>query len=97
MKRLLKALRVAFEAFKMVYKGWEVNSYEKFEDSGKYLEGTVWYDRGNTGLQSGISGWNISRKGYTYSRLYKTPFEAIPEVERLVAESNFSRRTSLKE
>ena len=50
-----------------------------------YLEGTIWYDRGNTGLHSGSSGWNISRKAYTYSHHYKTPFEAIPEVEKLVA------------
>ena len=82
---LLKALRVSFEVFRMVYKGWEVNSYEKFEDTGMYLEGTIWYDRGNTGLHSGSSGWNISRKAYTYSHHYKTPFEAIPEVEKLVA------------
>ncbi len=94
MKNLLKALRVAFEAFKMVYKGWEVNSYEKFEETGKYLEGTIWYNRGNIGLQSGISGWNISRKAYTYSRLYKTPFEAIPEVERLVAKRNNDKNFS---
>lgn len=88
MKNLLKALRVAFEAFKMVYRGWEVNRYEKFEENGKYLEGTIWL---------GISGWYISKDCCTFLQKYKTPFEAIPEVERLVAESNFSRRTSLKE
>jgi hypothetical protein len=34
MKNLIKALRVAFEAFKMVYRGWTITGYEKFEDNG---------------------------------------------------------------
>ena len=85
MKKLTKALRVAFEVFKMVYRGWEVNQYEKFEENGKYLEGIIWYDRGNTGLQLGISGWYISKDCCTFLQKYKTPFEAIPEVEKLVA------------
>ena len=84
---LLKALRVSFEVFRMVYKGWEVNSYEKFEDNGMYLEGTIWYDRGNTGLHSGSSGWNISRKGYSYSTYYKTPYEASNKVKLLLSKN----------
>ena len=84
MTNLLKALRTSLEVFRMVYKGWEVNSYEKFEDNGVYLEGTIWYDRGNTGLHTGNSGWNVSRKGRTYTKLYKNPYEAVVFTECLV-------------
>lgn len=83
MSKLLKALKAGIEAFRMVYKGWTVDEYKKYDKDGYYIEASIWYDRIMPYDETPV-GWNVSRKGYTYTKLCKTPFEATIFADKLI-------------
>lgn len=91
MSNLLLALKAGIQAFKMVYKGWCVEEYKKYDKNNYYIDATIWYDNGNFNMwlhDKVKTGWNVSRKGRTYTELYKTPYEAIIFAEKLIEKEN---------
>ncbi len=88
MSRLLKALKAGIEAFRMVYRGWTVDEYKKYDKDDYYVEASIWYDIGHPWRllygKTASTGWNVSRKGYTYTKLCKTPFEATIFADKLI-------------